>query len=569
MIRAAAVSSRWLARHGFTRRSIARALVLAFVASGAAVIHAQVTFDRLLRAAQEPQNWLTYSGALSGQRYSPLTQITPANVKNLELQWVFQTRGPAEPTEKFEATPLVVDGIMYTVLAPNHVVALDAATGRMFWLYSPRISQLARVCCGRVNRGLAILGDTLFMGTIDGHLIAIDAKTGKPIWDVAVAKPESGYSFTLAPLVVKDKVIVGPSGGEYGIRGFIAAFDAATGKEVWRFNTIPGPGEPGHETWTDKDAAAWKTGGGPAWVTGSYDSALNLLYWGTGNPGPDWNGDPRPGDNLYTDSALALDPDTGKLKWHYQFTPHDEFDYDSTQVPVLADITWQGRPRKVMLWANRNGFWYVLDRATGEFLSGKPFTKVNWAEGFDEKGRPKRMLDPTTEGTLVFPNNQGATNWYPPSYSPRTGLFYIPTWMDTYSTYTKGPVEYKEGNQYVGRFPTMAFPALRTGPGDINQRLPEEGYGAIQAFDPQTGQRKWEYKMLDVTDSGVLSTASDLVFAGGREGYFFALDARTGAELWRANVGGQVSAGPMAYAVNGKQYVAISAGSVLFVYALR
>jgi len=553
------------------RRWMARALVLALIAggSGVGVVQAQVTFDRLLRADQEPQNWLTYSGNLSGQRYSPLTQITPGNVKNLELQWVFQTRRPAEPAEKFEATPLVVDGIMYTVLAPNHVVALDAATGRMFWLYSPRISQLARVCCGRVNRGLAILGDTLFMATIDGHLIAIDAKTGRPIWDVAVAKPESGYSFTLAPLIVKNKVIVGPSGGEYGIRGFIAAFDAATGKEAWRFNTIPGPGEPGHETWTDKEAAAWKTGGGPAWVTGTYDPALNLVYWGTGNPGPDWNGDPRPGDNLYTDSVLAINPDTGALKWHYQFTPHDEFDYDSTQVPVLADITWQGRPTKVMLWANRNGLWYVLDRTTGDFLSGKPFTKVNWMDGFDEKGRPKRVINPTTEGSLVYPNNQGATNWYPPSYSPRTGLFYIPTWADTYSTYTKGPAEYKEGNQYVGRFPTMAFPALATGPGSINQRLPEEGYGAIQAFDPQTGQRKWEFKMADVTDSGVLSTASDLVFAGGREGYFFALDARTGEQLWKANVGGQVAAGPMSYSVNGKQYVAIAAGSALFVYALR
>jgi alcohol dehydrogenase (cytochrome c) len=557
---------------GPARRWIARALyamTLALIASASGVIQAQVTFERLLRADQEPQNWLTYSGNLSGQRYSPLTQITPGNVKNLELQWVFQSRRPAEPAEKFEATPLVVDGIMYTVLAPNHVVALDAATGRMFWLFSPRISQLARVCCGRVNRGLAILGDTLFMGTIDGHLIAIDAKTGRPVWDVAVAKPESGYSFTLAPLIVKNKVIVGPSGGEYGIRGFIAAFDAATGKEAWRFNTIPGPGEPGHETWTDKEATAWKTGGGPAWVTGTYDPALNLVYWGTGNPGPDWNGDPRPGDNLYTDSVLAINPDTGALKWHYQFTPHDEFDYDSTQVPVLADITWQGRPTKVMLWANRNGLWYVLDRTTGDFLSGKPFTKVNWMDGFDEKGRPKRVINPTTEGSLVYPNNQGATNWYPPSFSPRTGLFYIPTWADTYSTYTRGPAEYKEGNQYVGRFPTMAFPALATGPGSINQRLPEEGYGAIQAFDPQTGQRKWEFKMADVTDSGVLSTASDLVFAGGREGYFFALDARTGEQLWKANVGGQVAAGPMSYSVNGKQYVAIAAGSALFVYALR
>jgi len=547
-----------------------RLATLILVCGAGAVMRAQqaVTFDRLLHANQEPQNWLTYSGSLAGQRHTLLTQITPANVKNLELQWVFQTRTPAEPAEKFEATPLVVDGVMYTVMAPNHVVALDAASGRMYWMYSPRLSQAARVCCGRVNRGLAILGDTLYMGTIDGHLIAIDAKVGKPIWDVALAKPEAGYSITVAPLVVKDKVIVGPAGGEYGIRGWIAAFDAKTGKEAWRFNTVPAPGEPGSESWP-KGSNAWEHGGGSIWVTGSYDPDLNLLYFGTGNPGPDWNADPRPGDNLYTDSVVALDPDTGKLKWHYQFTPHDEFDYDSTQVPVLADIQWKGRPRKVVLWANRNGYWYVLDRATGEFLQGKPFVRVNWAEGIDDKGVPKRMLNATPEGTLVYPNNQGATNWYSPSYSPRTGYFYIPTWVDTYSTYTKGEVDYKEGNQYVGRFPTMTVPALRTGPGAVNQRTPQEGYGAIQAFDPKTGELKWQFKMADVTDSGVLTTATDLVFAGGREGYFFALDAKTGDMLWKGNVGGQVSAGPMSYAVNSRQYVAIAAGSALFVYALR
>jgi len=545
------------------------ASLLIALAFGTLVSAQQVTFDRILRADQEPQNWLTYSGNLAGWRYSPLTQIAPGNVRNLELQWAFQTRAPAEANEKFEATPLVVDGVMYTVLAPNHVVALDAATGRMFWLYSPVISPLARVCCGRVNRGLAILGDTLFMGTIDGHLIALDAKTGKPVWDKAVVDPALGYSFTLAPLIVKDKVIVGPAGGEYGIRGFVAAFEAATGREVWRFNTIPEPGQPGHETWEDPARAAWKTGGGPVWVTGSYDPQLNLTYWGTGNPGPDWNGDPRPGDNLYTDSVIALDADTGQLEWHYQFTPHDEFDFDSTQVPVLVDMPWQGQPRKLMLWANRNGFWYVLDRESGEFLQGKPFTKVNWANGFDAKGRPNKVLASTAEGTLVYPNNQGATNWYPPSYSPRTGLFYIPSWMDTFSTYFKAPVEYVPGRQYVGRFPTMSFPAIRPAVGNLNQRPPEDGYGAIQAFDPKTGERKWEFKMVDVTDSGVLTTASDLVFAGGREGYFFALDARTGEQLWRATVGGQVSAGAMSYAINGRQYVAIAAGSVLFVYALR
>src|SRR5262249_2583993 len=430
----------WL--RGVCRRA---AFAVSLALAAVAIVHAQqVTFDRILHADREPQNWLTYSGSLLGHRYSPLTQITTANVKNLELQWVFQTRGPAEATEKFEATPLVVDGVLYTVLAPNHVVALDAATGRMFWMYSPRLSPLSRVCCGRVNRGLAILGDTLFMGTIDGHLIAIDAKTGKPNWDVSVSRPEVGYSLTVAPLVIKDKVIIGPAGGEYGIRGFIAAFDAKTGKEAWRFNTVPGPGETGHDTWP-QGTDAWQHGGGSIWVTGSYDPNLDLLYFGTGNPGPDWNADPRPGANLYTDSVVALNPDTGELKWHYQFTPHDEFDYDSTQVPVLADIEWAGRARKVLLWANRNGFWYVLDRATGEFLRGKPFVRVNWAEGIGEKGVPKRVLNATPERTLGYPNNQGATNWYSPSFSPRVGYFFIPSWMDTYSTYTKGPVEYKEG----------------------------------------------------------------------------------------------------------------------------
>jgi len=553
-------------RQACTTRPIVLAAVI--VMAGAAVRAQQVSFDRILHADREPQNWLTYSGGVFSQRYSPLTQITPANVRNLELQWVFQTRGPAEPTEKFEATPLVVDGVMYTVLAPNHIVALDAATGRLFWMYSPRLSPLARVCCGRVNRGLAILGDTLFMGTIDGRLIAVDAKNGRPIWEGSVSKPELGYSFTMAPLVVKDKVIVGPAGGEYGIRGFIAAFDAKSGNEVWRFNTIPGPDEPGHDSWP-ADSRAWEQGGGSIWVTGSYDPELNLIYFGVGNPGPDWNADPRPGDNLYTDSVVALDPDNGRLKWHYQFTPHDEFDYDSTQVPVLTDLEWRGRMRKAMLWANRNGFWYVLDRATGEFLQGKPFVRVNWAEGIDAKGVPKRVLHAAPEGTLVYPNNQGATNWYSPSYSPRTGLFYIPSWMDTSSTYTKGPVEYKAGNLYVGRFPTMQVPALRTGPGPVNLRLPEEAWGAIQAFDPKSGELRWQFKMADVTDSGVISTASDLVFAGGREGYFFALNGRTGELLWKSSVGGQVSAGPMSYAVGGTQYVAIAAGSALFVYGLR
>jgi alcohol dehydrogenase (cytochrome c) len=546
-----------------------RVLVLSFVLAAAAVAGAQqpVTSVRILNAEKEPHNWLTYSGGYKGQRYSTLDQITPANVKNLNLEWVFQVRSMGAG-DKFEASPLVVDGVMYTVSPPNDVVALDAVTGRQFWRYNHNVAQAARVCCGRVNRGVAVHGNRVFMGTIDGRVVALNAKTGAVEWNVQIDRPEAGYSITVAPLVVKDKLILGPAGGEYGIRGYILALDPNTGKELWRFYTIPEPGKPGSDTWSGE---AWKRGGGPIWTTGTYDPDLNLTYWGVGNPGPDWNGDGRPGDNLYTDSVIALDPDTGTLKWHYQFTPHDEFDYDATQVPVLGEIQWQGQNRKVLMLANRNGVFYTLDRTSGQFLKATPFTKVNWVDGWDAKGRPNKVLAPTAEGTLVYPNNQGATNWYSPSFSPRTGLFYIPTWADTFSVYRKTPgpesVRYTEGQQFTGTFPTMAVPALVAGA--TNVRMPSDGYGSIQAVDPKTGERKWEFRMSDVTDTGVLSTASDLVFAGGREGYFFALDAKTGALLWKSMVGGQVASGPISYGVNGKQYIAVSAGNNLFVYALR
>ena len=530
----------------------------------AGTVSAQVSFDRIVNADKEPQNWLTYSGNMMSQRYSPLAQITPQNVKNLEVKWVFQARS----LEKFEATPLVVDGILYTVQAPNDIVALDPVSGRVYWTYSYSPSPQSRPCCGRVNRGVAVVGDTLFMGTIDAHLIAVDAKNGRPLWNTTVAKPEAGYAITHAPLVIKDKVIVGVAGGEFGIRGFIAAYDVKTGKEDWRFNTVPGPGEPGHETWSGD---SWKTGGASVWVTGSYDPALNLTYWGIGNAGPDYNGDERKGDNLYSSSVVALDADTGKIKWHYQFSPHDEFDYDAVQVPVLADIVWQGQPRKVMLWANRNGYFYVLDRATGKFLLGKPFVEVNWANGFDEAGRPMRVPGkvPTPEGTVIFPGNQGGTNWYSPSFSPRTGLFYIPSWVNYSSVYIKAKAEFTEGQRFVGTSPRSLIGGANGGAAKINTRREDEGYGAVRAIDPMTGDRKWEFKMADVTDAGVMTTGSDLLFSGGREGFFYALDARTGELLWKANVGATVASGPMSYSVAGKQYVAISAGSSLFVYGLR
>ena len=531
------------------------------VVISACALHAQVTFDRILRADKEPQNWLTYSGTTQSQRYSLLTQITPANVGNLKAQWAFQARS----TEKFESTPLVVDGAMYLTQAPNDIVALDAATGEIKWLYSYSPSREARPCCGRVNRGVAILGNTLYMATIDAHLVAVNARTGELVWDKEVAKPEAGYAMTHAPLIIKDKVIVGTAGGEFGIRGFIAAFDAATGNEAWRFYTIPGKGEPGNETWA---ADSWQHGGASVWMTGSYDPESNLTYWGIGNPGPDWNGDKRGGDNLYSDCVVALDADTGKLKWYFQFTPHDDFDYDSVQVPVMANIKWLGQPRKVMMWANRNGFFYVLDRNTGKFLQGKPFVKVTWAKGLDEAGRPMRTSgnEPTAEGTVIYPSPTGGTNWWSPSFSPRTGLFYVSAWEGVHATFTKVESEYDEGKRYVGGAPQASRPGVR-GP-QVPKRSDEDGYGVVRAIDPQTGEKKWEFKMNDVTASGILTTASDLLFTGGREGYFQALDARTGKLLWRTNAGGDIAMGPMTYQINGKQYVVFSAGSSLFSYAL-
>src|SRR5690242_19304481 len=376
-----------------TMRTMCRLSLFSLLLLLPAALRAQVTPERLLRAPSEPQNWLTYSGSYMSQRYTPLQQITAANVKNLELQWVFQ----AQSLQKFETTPLVVDGVMYLTQSPDDLIALDAKNGRVFWVYHYVTSPDSRPCCGIVNRGVAILGDTLFMATVDAHLVAVDARNGHPLWNNKLAEPAAGYAMTMAPLIVKDKVVVGVAGGEYGIRGFIAAYEAKTGKQAWKFYTVAGPDDPGGKSW---QGDSWKNGGSPAWLTGSYDPALNLIYWGTGNPGPDWNGDDRAGDNLYSDCALALDADTGKLKWYFQFTPHDEWDYDAVQIPVLVDGNWQGRPRKLLMWANRNAFFYVIDRETGKFLAGSPFAKLNWATGLDEAGRPMRApnMSPTAEG---------------------------------------------------------------------------------------------------------------------------------------------------------------------------
>ena len=337
-------------------------LALWLASAGAQGAWGQVTYERLLKAVDEPHNWLTYSGDYSGQRYSLLKQIHTGNVEQLAVQWVFQTRTP----DKFEATPLVIDGLMYLSAPESHAYALDAGTGRLIWSYQHKLPEKIPLCCGLPNRGLAALGDKVFLATLDAHLVALDSKTGDVVWDVAADDYRKGYSFTAAPLVVKDKVVVGVSGGEYGIRGFIDAYDAKTGKRAWRFYTIPGPGEPGNETWPGD---SWKSGGAPAWLTGSYDPELNLIYWGTGNPGPDLYGGDRKGDNLYSDSVVALDADTGRLKWHYQFTPHDLHDWDSTQIPMLLDLEYQGRPRKLLAFANRNGFFTCWTAPTGNSCS--------------------------------------------------------------------------------------------------------------------------------------------------------------------------------------------------------
>ena len=508
-----------------------------------------VTSERLLKASEEPENWLMYSGQYNSQRYSRLTEIDKSNVNQLEVKWVKQLETLAD----VETTPLVVDGVMYLTQSPSNVIALDASTGSQFWTYEHTLPEKLSLCCGRQNRGVAILGETLFLGTLDAKLIALDAKTGAVQWEAQSADPATGYSKTAAPLVIGDKVISGIAGGEYGIRGFLDAYDAKTGELAWRFYTIPGEGEPHNDTWEDD---SWKTGGAPTWITGAYDPDLNLVYWGTGNPGPDWNGEAREGDNLYSDSVVALDADTGELKWYFQFTPHDVHDWDATQIPILIDIEFDGRPRKLMLFPNRNAFFYVLDRVTGEFLRGTAFAKQTCAERIDENGRPIRIpgMLPNEEGVLVYPSVNGAANWWSNTYSPRTELLYVVTY-DGADTFYIGEDEYVPGEMFVGGAP--------------ERYVPQETYASmIRALEPRTGDTRWEFPLQPKTQSGLLSTASDLVFGGSVDGYFYALDAVNGTELWRINVGGNVKAAPISYMVGTVQYVTVAAGNSILTFGL-
>ena len=516
---------------------------------GASPAFSPVTWERLLHAADEPGNWLMYSGTLDAQRYSRLDQVHNRNVGELELKWAYQI----PQLDRAETVPLVVDGVMFITEAPSNVVAVDAATGREYWRYDHPLPDDLRICCGRNNRGVAILGETLYMSTLDAHLVAIDARSGNLVWDREVADHRSGYSKTAAPLVVKDQVVTGIAGGEFGIRGFVDAYDAATGDLTWRAWTIPGPDHPDNQTWAGE---SWRTGGSASWITGAYDPDLDLVYWGTGNPGPDWNGDVRLGDNLYSDSVLALDHETGGLEWYFQFTPHDVHDWDAIQVPILADLTMGGEERKVMMWANRNAFFYTLDRVTGEFLLGEPYAKQTWAVGLDSNGRPIRVPDtaPTPEGTLVSPPVVGGTNWFSPAFSPRTELFYVQAY-DGEDVYYKRDEEYVEGDRYTG--------------GGFQRPLPVENYeSAIRAIDPRTGDVRWEYQVQPRSTAGVLATAGDLVFSGSVDGWFYALDAATGDPLWNVAVGARVHSAPMTYAVDGRQYVTIAAGNVVFTFGM-
>ena len=495
-------------------------------------------------------DWLSYNGDYTGRRYTSLSQVTPENVGHLQTQWVFHSRNAGI----LEVTPVVAAGIMY-VTGSNDAYAIEARTGQVLWHHARQITEgLVDDASGHINRGLAVLGTRLYMETDNAHLLCLDARSGNLLWDVAYATGNKNYGATSAPLIVKDKVLVGTSGGDDGVRGFVAAFDANTGKEAWRFWTIPSPGEPGSSSWPGD---LYLHGGATTWMPGTYDPELNTLYWGTSNPSPDFEGSVRPGDDLYSDCVLALDPDTGKLKWHFQFTPHDLADYDATETPVLVDIDWKGASRKLLLEANRNGFVYILDRTNGGFLSAKQFSLTqNWAKGIDEHGRPVRTdLIPNAEGTRICPGFAGATNWFSPTYNEITHLFYFLTLEDC-SVYSAKIEKFEEGKEYYS-----------TG---VKHRPDENAEKVLVAYDPVKNSFAWRVPQVGNTHSfaGVMSTATGLVFFGDDANSFEAVDGVTGKSLWHFNMGQSPHASPMSYAVDGKQYFAIAAGNDLFTFAL-
>jgi alcohol dehydrogenase (cytochrome c) len=509
-------------------------------------------FAAALAAAElnekDPNTWTAYGKNSYGWRYSELRQINTSNVAQLVPKWIFQS----DVSGKFEASPLVYDGMMYVPAPSNHAFGLDLLTGRVVWHYFKKVPRGVDICCGQVNRGFAALGDKLFKVNLEATLMAMDAKTGAVLWESQIDDVKKGYSGTVAPLIAKNLVIVGPAGAEFGVRGFIDAFDGNTGKRVWRFWTVAGPDEPGGDTWR---ADAYQRGGGSIWVPGTYDPELNLVYFGTGNPGPDLDGGVRPGDNLYTCSIVALDADTGKLKWHYQMTPHDVHDWDAISDPVLIDVNQDGKKVKAVVQANRNGFLYALDRANGKLIYAKPYTQVDWADGIAANGRPNLVSgkEPSEKGTLTCPGMGGGHNWQATTYSPQTGLYYF-TNTEGCAIYYKTSQEYHEGVQYQASTTTTAN-------GEPNT-------GSVIASDPNTGAVKWRFATASPPTSGLLATGGGLVFAGDREGYFIAFDARTGKVLWKFQTGGSVSAPPVSYTFEGKQYIAVAAGASMITFSL-
>jgi alcohol dehydrogenase (cytochrome c) len=515
------------------------------------VISTSIDVTPQAMVAKAGENWLSYHGDYTGQRFTRLNQITPANVSNLKTQWVFHVRDVSD----MEVTPVVSGGVMF-VTAANDAYALDARTGRTIWHYSRPITEgLIDDASSHHNRGVGLWHSRVFMETDNAHLLCLDARSGHLLWDVAYAPPNNkNYGATSAPLVVKDKVIVGTSGGYDGVRGFVVAFNAETGKEAWRLWTIPAPGEPGSESWPGQ---MYLRGGGTTWMPGTYDPELNLIYWGTSNPAPDFDGGPRPGDDLYTDCVLAIDPETGKLKWHFQFTPHDLYDYDATETPVLVDANYKGQPRKLMVQANRNGFLYVLDRTNGAFLNAIQFAdKVTWASGIDAKGRPILTGKiPTAEGTEVCPSFVGATNWYSPSYNPDQNRLYFLALEDCGTFFLK-PEDFAEGRTYYA-----------TG---VRRSRSMKASRKLIAYDLATNKFVWDYPLVGERDSsaGTLATATGLVFFGDTSQALEAIDTGTGKPLWYFTMGQAIHASPMSYSILGKQYVAIAAGTDIFSFAL-
>jgi len=518
----------------------------------ARTLNIHVSSGQIRRANGSPGEWLSYSGSLSGWRYSSLSEITRVNVSQLRLLWAYQST-TSEP--RFESTPIVVSDTIFVTEPPAAVVALDAKTGKVIWKYERPIPADLPFEVGKVNRGLAILGNSLFFGSLDGYLVAINANTGKVNWQTRIAKSSEGFSLTGAPLVVNQSVIIGVAGGDYGVRGFIAAYDVTTGQQRWKFDTIPGPGEVGHETWENE---AWKQGGGGTWVTGSYDPSLDLIYWGVGNPTPAFAGDERPGDNLFTNSVVALHASSGKLAWYFQFTPHDEHDWDSTQTPILADLLIDGAERKVICWPNRNGFYYVLDRVTGQFLAGTPFVEINWAQGLTSQGRPI-PANPgrvTEGGRVTKPGVIGGVNWQPGAFSPERGLIFVPA-IEGQSVFTKsaaGRVTRGERGIFAGSGGSMVGPVIKM----------------VRALNAATGGKQWEYrppqgKTFDF--GGLLATAGALVF-GASGASLFALDAATGKELWYVGLGGDTWAPPITFTSEGRQVIGVWAGRGLFAFGL-